>query len=159
MNIGDLPAVVLFLVLTGMLLAVGMLIMGQFGTQVRDTNTVIETGKNLSTGTSITLGQTNCIAVTSVGNGTDTFSKTTYNISFNNKASCVMGYSPIAACALPKCNVTYTYGADNDASDTTENVVTSLSPIATNWLPLIVTVLVLAIILSLVINSFAMGRQ
>ena len=37
--------------------------------------------------------------------------------------------------------------------------ISALSPIATTWLPLIVTVSVLAIILTLVIRSFGMGQR
>jgi hypothetical protein len=49
-------------------------------------------------------------------------------------------------------------GVVGTSADTAINsTISALTPIATTWLPLIVTVSVLAIILTLVIRSFAMG--
>lgn len=50
-------------------------------------------------------------------------------------------------------------GVTATASTTINATRDALSPIATTWLPLIVTVAVLAIILTLVINSFSGGRK
>jgi len=51
-----------------------------------------------------------------------------------------------------------TTGITNNASKAINNTVEALMPIASDWLPLIVTVSVLAIILTLVIRSFAVRR-
>jgi len=54
------------------------------------------------------------------------------------------------------------FGETNDISNATSTAINdtrdALTPIATTWLPLIVTVAVLAIVLGLVIKSFA-GRR
>ena len=52
-----------------------------------------------------------------------------------------------------------TSGITSDASTAINATISSLTPIASSWLPLIVTVAVLAIILTLVINSFSGGRK
>ena len=50
-------------------------------------------------------------------------------------------------------------GVSSAASTAINNTGAALAPIASTWLPLIVTVGVLSIILVLVIRSFAMGRR
>lgn len=50
-------------------------------------------------------------------------------------------------------------GVTSTAGTAINNTRDALTPIASTWLPLIVTVAVLAIILTLVIKSFAGGRR
>ena len=49
-------------------------------------------------------------------------------------------------------------GVGATASSTINSTRDAMTPIATTWLPLIITIAVLAIILTLVIRSFAQGR-
>ena len=51
-----------------------------------------------------------------------------------------------------------TSGITSDASTAINDTIAAITPIATDWLPLIVTVAVLAIILVLVLRSFAVRR-
>jgi len=53
---------------------------------------------------------------------------------------------------------TETPGVSATFNTTIDNTISAISPIASTWLPLIVTVSVLAIILTLVIRSFAQRR-
>ena len=52
-----------------------------------------------------------------------------------------------------------TTGITDDASTVLNNTVDALAPVASDWMPLIVTVAVLAIILTLVVRSFAVGGR
>ena len=52
----------------------------------------------------------------------------------------------------------YIYKADSITTTTMGSVITGITPIATTWMPLIITVMVLSIILVLVIRSFAQRR-
>ena len=52
-----------------------------------------------------------------------------------------------------------TSGITTASKNVLGNTSDAIAPIASTWLPLIVTVAVLAIILTLVIRSFSMGRQ
>lgn len=158
-NFNTLLAFILLLVLAGMLMGVGVLTLDKFGRATRTTTTAISTEKNFSTGSSLDLADSYCLSVTSIDNGTNTFSLTTYNVSLSNADGCVFAYSPIAACALPLCNITYTYGAETKSATATTNVIDSITPIASTWLPLVVTVVILAIILTIVISSFAFGDR
>lgn len=55
-------------------------------------------------------------------------------------------------------NFSTTSGITSTASTAINNTITALTPIASTWLSLIVTVAVLAIILRLVLKSFGGGR-
>jgi len=52
-----------------------------------------------------------------------------------------------------------TSGVTTEAAEAINNTRDAITPIASTWLPLIVTVAVLAIILTLVIRSFAGGGR
>jgi len=52
-----------------------------------------------------------------------------------------------------------TSGVSSTASTAINNTRDAITPIASTWLPLIVTVAVLSIILTLVVRSFAMGGR
>lgn len=55
-------------------------------------------------------------------------------------------------------NFSTSSGISSDASTAVNNTISALTPIASTWLSLIVTVAVLAIILTLVIRSFGQQR-
>ena len=56
-------------------------------------------------------------------------------------------------------NFSVTSGITPTASTAINDTVNAMTPIATTWLPLIVTISALAIILTLVIRSFAFGQR
>lgn len=155
MNYDKLYSFVLLLVAVGMLLGVGILTLDKYSTAVRTTTTVQDDGVNVSSGAA-TLSQTYCIGLTGITNYSGVaFSASTYNVSYTNTETCAIN-SDLPVHML--YNVTFTYGASTTAQTAADNVVSAMSPIASQWLPLIVTVFVLAIILTLVIKSFA-GKQ
>lgn len=156
MELGALAGVVLFLVLTGMVLGTGILVLDKFGSASRDSITVTDNGVNLTSG-SATLSQTYCTKITSVKNITDaTFDISTYNVTITNEATCAIEADlPVSYLY----NVTYKYGASNTAVTTMSSVITAITPVASTWLPLVVTVMVLSVILVLVIRSFAVGSD
>ncbi len=157
MEIKYLQGFVLMLVFVGMLLGIGVLVIDKFGRATRDTVEITESGKNLSTGSALTLGQTYCLSLVSLDNGTTTFSLDTNNLTFTDADSCAISYSTVSTCNNPRCNITYKYGRVTSAATSMLNVNSAITPIASTWLTLIVTVAVLSIILGLVISSFAGG--
>jgi len=52
-----------------------------------------------------------------------------------------------------------TSGVSGEAAEAINDTRDAITPIASTWLPLIVTVAVLAIILTLVVRSFVMNRR
>ena len=154
-----MTGLVLVLVFVGMLLGVGVLTLDQFGRAVRTTTTQVDAGKNLSGATlSTTLTKTYCIAITSIDNGTNSFSLTTYNVTLRDKDTCSYTATNLP-CSVPYCNITYTYGLETVATTTLTDTNSAITPIAQTWLPLVVTVAILSIILTIVIASFAMKRE
>ena len=159
MEAKDLTALVLIVILTGLLLAVGMVVLDKFQRAARTTGTRVDTAINLSGVTgSATLTKTYCLAVSSVDNATNSFSLTTYNVTLANADTCAITATNIP-CSVPKCNVTYTYGITNDAATSLLDVNTAIAPIASTWLALVITVAVLAVILGIVMTSFMVGNR
>ena len=163
MEMQELPKAVLVLVMVSLILAVGLLVLNKVDRASRDTTTVITTGYNMTTAGTKDFAQTYCIDIKSVANASTSFDLTTYNVVWTSEDDCAMSYDLITGCGptiAQYCNITYTYGADNtQAGATLVNVVSALSPIASSWMALIITVVVLAIILVLVLNSFGASRQ
>lgn len=160
MELGDLAKTVLFLFLIGLVLATGILVVDKFGRVSRTTTSVTSTGLNLTAAGSNDFSQTYCIGFTSVSNSTTSFATT--NLHYSNADGCVVSNDAIAGCgpeAAAYCNITYTYGATTDTATTMINWNTGLSAISSSWLPLIITVMVLAIVLGLVLSSFTAGRN
>ena len=156
MEMKYLQSFILLLLFIGMLLGVGVLTLDKFQRAVRTETTVISTGQNLSvTGTS-DFSEEYCLDVTSVANSTTTYVLADYNVTFSNADDCIVSYSGFGSdCSLGLCNITYTYGADTASATSGVNTIAAITPIASTWLSLIVTVFVLAIILELVIRSFS----
>jgi hypothetical protein len=160
MEVKDLvPIVVLFCVI-GMLLGVGLLTLDKFGRSVRDSTNVASTGLNLSIAGTVDFTTTYCTAVMSITNATVSFS--TAGVNLTSPDGCIVEFPPVTGCgpALANyCNMTYTYGASNPAVSALSSTESAISPVATTWLPLLITVIVLSVILGLVVRSFAMGGR
>ena len=159
MEVFELKNVVLMFVFVGVLLGIGILTLDSFQMAIRTSTSAVDTAKNLSSGSSVTLSKAQCTGVTQIDNGTTTFDLSTYNVTFSNKEKCILGYSAITACASPKCNITYTYGANSTSSVATSQAMNAIGDIPTTWMGLIVTVIALSIVLGLVIRSFSGGAS
>jgi hypothetical protein len=138
-----------------MVLGVGVLVLDKFGRSTRTSITVVSTGQNLSAASSVDFSETYCTEITSVSNATNSYD--TSLLTFSNADGCAITNAGITGCgpgAGAFCNITYKYGASTTSQTALDNVNTAVSGIASNWLPLIVTVMILAIILSLVMGAF-----
>lgn len=154
MEIKELQAIVLIFVFVGMILGVGVLVLDRFSRATRTTTTVQDDAVNISGG-SATLSQTYCLDFVSAtfANGT---AISTSSFAWANADTCAMTATAPDAAVL--YNITYTYGAATDAQATLDATNDSITPIGETWLPLVVTVVILSIILTLVITSFARTR-
>jgi hypothetical protein len=150
---------VLLLIFVGLLIGTGVLVLDKFSRASRDTTTTTDASLNLSVAGTTTLAKTYCIAVKSIVNWTTSFSLTDYGVNFTNADTCTIQYAAISGCKTNLCNVTYTWGADtSSAASTLNSAYGAISPIATTYMGLIVTIAVLAVVLGLVMGSFG-GRQ
>ena len=152
MQLNKLQGLVILLVFVSMLIGVGVLTLDKFSRATRTTTTITDADVNVSSGAA-TLSETFCLGITTITNktGATEWAAATYNVSFTNADTCVIT-SDLPVNIL--YNVTYTYGETTEAQVATDNSVSAITPIASTWMALIVTVAVLAIIMALVIGSF-----
>jgi len=81
------------------------------------------------------------------------------NFSSNESSSELWINYTFNAISLGTHDVIYVYAEDSTSTTTVGNVNTSIGTIASTWLPLVVTIFILAIILTLVIRSFVVGKR
>ena len=175
MDYKNLYTFVLTLVLIGIIIGVGLLVLGKFGDATRDTNTVNnETSDNIATGfagtpsnMTITLTNTPVRDITRITNSSNYVAilNTDYNVSSLATGSIILwnytenGMFTSGGGGSIYVNITYRYYADSKATTELDNVIDAVAEIPSTWLPLIVTIVVLAIILTLVISSFVGIRR
>ena len=153
----DLTALILVLVLSGMLLGVGVLTLGKFSTTVQEATTATDEQVTLTAGAGTT-AHGNITSWTEFYNGTD--ATDTYTLVLGTNVTATSGAILLADTSKNGTwNVSYVYDAEGDASTSTNSVVSALSPIASDWMPLIVTVSILSIVLMLVLGSFAVNKR
>ena len=159
MEIKQLQGFVLLIVLVGMILGVGILTLDKFGEAVKNDVTVINetiavssltatTANNDVTAINSIYNQTLEVVVMTTGTGENNFTFSTGGtLLFNG--------------SIPNGDylITYVYDADSAATTGLTNTASAMAPIATTWLPLIVTVGALAIVLGLVIASFSASNR
>lgn len=147
---------VLLLVTVGMILGVGILVLDIFGDAAKTDGTAsLESIVIAYTGTTT---NDEVSAVAFFGNATLNTTTITATNSYVNFTE--GGVISVNRTHYPNdtYTITYTYDKDSEATTTTTSVVSALGSISSTWLPLIVTIAMLAIILTLVIRSFAQKR-
>lgn len=156
MEIKDLYPFVFLILSIGVLLGIGIVVLDVFSDAVKDTGFV----QNESIAIAGQAGSTandEVIAWSYFGNSTYHCTGPTNPICVNVSADGDVTANSTFANATYQ--ITYTYERDSAGTTAVGNVVTAVAPIASTWMPLIVTVFVLAIILGLVIRSFTSGRR
>ena len=146
-DVNDLPKLIIILIVTGLIIAIGLVVLDRFSDTFKlDTSFGNE---NVSNG-SVTLAHVPVRSVSSVysqGNA----SVTTYVLSGNT-----------LVITSPKTwfLVNYTYGATTRASGAGDNTITAVAGISTDWMPIIVIVLIVGIVLTMILGAFAFyGRR
>lgn len=134
----------------------GILVLDAYGTAVKDSVAVTNESVAIA-------GQTGSSANDDVTSWTY-FGNSTYNCAGPSNPVCVnVSSAGVVTTNSTFENATYqlSYVYDRDTAGTTAmaNMVSAVAPIASTWLPLIVTVFILAIILGLVMKSFTGGRR
>ena len=154
MELSKLQTIVIIFVFVSMILGVGVLVLDSFSRATRVSTSITDANVNVSSGAA-TLAQTYCEDVTAIRNAANATTYDVGSLTFVNTDTCrVTSTLPVKGLY----NVTYTYGVADDATTATDNTVTAVQGIGSTWMPLIVTVAILAIILTIVIGSFANKR-
>ena len=165
MELKGLYPFVTLMILVGLLLGVGLLVFDNFGRVSRDAATVTGENFNASNGAWVDLAQSTITGSTATFvNATDGAAIATANFEFDSNVKYnadkvrLTATGQAAGLNFTGVNVSYTYGAASTTTTTMSSVSSATSTIGTTWMSLIVTVAVLAIILTLVVRSFGRTR-
>jgi len=157
MDTKDLPAIVLLFVMSGLILGVGVLVLGKFGLTARESQAIVDETITFTAGA----GTTTWDDITSIDsilcNDSDDCA-TNWTITLADNVTVGTGEITIGDELGGDMNLSYTYDKNSSATTVVDNAVTAMSPIASDWMPLMVTVIVLAIVLGLVMTAF-IGKQ
>jgi len=157
-EVGGITQLVLSLILLGILLGVGVLLLGKFGTTVYDLTTVTDETVTLTAGAgALSHVDVGISSVTSpMVNSSNASVEYVVTAANWTAATGVLSFDPNLINGT--YNLTYIYKKNTTTTDSMNDVIDSLTPIASDWMPLIVTITVLAVILLLVMRSFAIQR-
>jgi hypothetical protein len=159
-ELGGLYGFVLMLVLIGMILGIGILIFDKFGSATYNTVTITNDTVTWLPNADEALDHGNITSFTSLVNGTSVAVPSSNYTVYNVNGSIAMLDNSTTMNETMTAYATYTYKEYATTTQSTmSSMVTTTSPIATTWLPLIVTIVILAIILTIVIRSFAQTRR
>ena len=159
MEVKQLVPFVLLIVMVGMILGVGLLVLDAFGVSTYTDTTVEENATTSSGAATVTTIGAGVNTLTFFGNSSINTTEANLNIGENANISSDGVLSVMEDNWTDgSYEVHYTYNKTGVTVQVTNETVNSLSPVATTWMSLIVTVAILAIILTLVIRSFAMRR-
>jgi hypothetical protein len=161
MEVKDLSGFVLLIVITGMLLGVGVLFFGNFGSAARVERSVGSEAITITNyNSSVALAHGNLTAFTALENYSgDAFPSENYTVDLTAGTITLdnVTNSPLNQ-SIGEGNESYAtydyYDYDTATADAMDAMNVAVSPIATTWIPLIVTVAVLSIVLLLVLRSF-----
>lgn len=159
MELNKLNGFVLLIVLVGMVLGVGVLVLDQFGTATKESTSVVNESVAFvaAAGTSTYDDVLTMVEISNQSISCTTFNSANSCANWTTAGALVLNDSTFPV-TTGNYNVSYTYDADTTATTTVASVVTGITPLASTWIPLIITIAVLAIILTLVIRSFNTKR-
>lgn len=151
MELKNLYGVILTILMVGMIIGIGVLIFDKFGIAVKTRTTVVNETVAFTTGSGTTAND-DVYSITQLTNSTNTYADTGDNINFTT-AGVITTWANVTG----NYKVTYLYDADSKSTDVMDDMTTATSAIPSTWLPLLVTIIILAIILGIVITSFTLG--
>lgn len=153
MEINSLQAFVLTMVLVGMILGVGVLVLDKFSGATKDAITLTNESITVTSSTASVV-YPNVASVAYFGNSTVT-GTITNNVNWTEQGVVSVSSSTFKDGTY---NISYVGQSNTTSSNTLASTVGAITPISTTWLGLIVTIAVLAIILTLVIRSFTLRQ-
>lgn len=148
----NLYGFVLLVILVGMLIGVGALALDKFGQAAK--NTVAESETITISSSAGTTANDEVQSVVAFYNSSDS-----YTIDNEVNWTAAGGVTVAGFIDDEDYTINYSYLQDSVATTASGNSRTEVAAIASNWLGLIVTIAILAIIMGLVISGFATGRR
>ena len=166
MELKELPGIVVLMVVVAMLLAIGVLVVSNLGDAAKETASISDEQITWAYETNVSLAQGNVTGIGELVNGTTgigtvcTTNYTLYGEGILKGVSLLYARANSSACKDGGLvNISYSYNDyDTPTYDVTQNTISAVAPIATTWMGLMITIIILSIILVLVIKSFAKTR-
>lgn len=156
-NLNDLKGSIVLFVMIGILLGIGITVFTQFGNSMQTTSPVVNETITGLVNQDVALANTRVASVTTImlANGT-VVPSSAYTLrvdpaAITLKTVGLWNNNTVA-------NVTYNRYVDSTATTTMTSLTNALTPIGSTWMPLVITVLILAIVLGIVISSFGNKR-
>jgi len=159
-KLNNLMGIVLTLVLVGMIIGVGILVFNSFGQAAKVDTTVTNESVTIDAVGRDNLTYDEVQSITWFGN--QTVNTTSGDIVIGTDVNVTSGGEltvRLANFTAGPQGVTYVYLKDSETTSAMGNMTAAVSPISTTWLPLIVTVTILGLILSIVIASFQFRQR
>ena len=154
MDINDLGRVVLMFMVLGILVGVAVITWDKFGDAAKTTETVTQQ-VTTGLGYAATLAQDDTVVCTVFTNGTITG---TIGDTVNCTSAGALTTSTIYVNGT-SYNVTYTYKLSGQTTTSMTDMINATTPITTSWVSLLVVVIILAIVIGIVLNSFAFKQR
>lgn len=151
METNNLPKIVMGLIMVGLLLAVGMLMYAKMNRAISTKTDVTLENVTIASGVGylarVDQGIYDIDAFVNHSYVTAKFNLTTAN--WTTSGYLMVGVND------GNYLVNYTYYRNDSAASTFQAGIDALSPISSDWLPLLITVIVLAVIIGIVLSSFS----
>jgi hypothetical protein len=154
MDVNKLQVFILFIVISGMLLGVGIVAFDKFGDSQKIATNVVNEIVAVASATG-TLANDEVSSISSVTNETGELVVDVSADDFNFTTGGVMFFN---ASIDENMNVSYVYDKDTVGTTAMNNLVDAASPIGSTWIPLIITIGALGIVMFLVLRSFGKKR-
>ena len=158
MELKELPGLIILITVIGMLLGIGILIFGRFGDAAYDSKVVQNESFTVPGNvTNVTLSHGNITAFTKIINASGSVLETSKYTVFSTKGIVERNDAANTTCKDgTTCYAWYTF-TDYDTATRTAmiDVADETGTIASTWLSLIITVIMLSFVLVIVIRSFA----
>lgn len=155
-QIGNLTSYVVVFLIVGLVVALGVIVMDKFRTATLEETSV--TNESFTNATA--LAYTPVLSVDAVRiNGSITLTAGT-NYTVNTTANTVTILGTFTECDACTYYADYKYNANSSASDSLISSTDAITPITSDWLPIIVIVSVVGVILGLIYVAFSrFGRR
>jgi hypothetical protein len=156
MELNNLPMLILTFVLVGLLIGVGLVTFSKFSDATANTNII--SGEEITwvaDTETINLANGNLSVLTQIYNATDDVVDPT-NYSVDLTTGVITANDQITCAEGETCYADYTYTEYATITDEVlDSVSLEVSNISTSWLGLIITIMIMALILGIVLSSFA----
>jgi hypothetical protein len=159
MELQELQPFVVMLILVGLLIGVGVLTLDKFGDATYYSTTITnESFTAPAQDGTVSLAKTGMLSVSEVNNGTDVLDSSNYTVALDTGVL-TLNDNTTGCPTAGTCYATYVYKDYNTKTATAvDSARDEVSNVTTTWLGILITIVIMALILTAVIRSFSARR-